>query len=260
MGWLNVTPAVSHTEVWKKGEERSATSSVRAGLSTNLYGMSTRRLGRIDRIRHIITPSVSYALLLQGDDFTERLGFQLRNSIQLRLKDFGDLNLLTATTSGTYDRKEKKVSVLTTRLETRPVPLFNLSCDFGYDPHDREIDYFNGTLGSSLRRQDAEARGFSLSLTQSFRGRKGEAPQFQVWGQLGFNPTRNWLISYGGRYDVVKGTGVSHSLKVVRDLHCWVAELNLRYTKVNWDYDFRIGIKAIPEISLKKGFFSLFLP
>ena len=162
--------------------------------------------------------------------------------------------------SRTLNRKEKRLSILTTRLETNPVPPFNLSCDFGYDPYDREIDYFNETFGTFLKRQDPEARGFSLSLTQSYRGRIGEDPQIQVWGQLGFNLTRNWFVSYDGRYDVTKRTGVSHSLKVVRDLHCWVAELNVRYTKVNWDYDFRIGIKAMPEINLKKGFFSLFLP
>ena len=260
MGWLNFTPSVSHSEIWRKDEERSYTSSFRVGASTNLYGMSTKKLGKIDGIRHIITPSVSYDLSFQNEDFIERLGFQLRNSFQLRLADYGDLNLLTTTTSGTYDRNERKMSSLTTRFEVNPVPPFNLSCDFGYDPYDRQIDYFNGTFSTFLRRQDADARGFNLSLTQSFRGRKGEAPQLQVWGQLDFNLTRNWFISYSGRYDVVKRTGVSHSLKVVRDLHCWVGELNVRYTKVNWDYDFRIGIKAMPEISLKKGFFSLFLP
>lgn len=257
---LNLTPSLEHSEFWKRNERRSGTSSLRVSANANIYGMSTRRVGKIEGIRHIITPSVNYHLSLKGEDVTERLGFQIRNSVQLRLVNSRKYDLFTATTSGSYDLRKDRFSPLVTGIEINPVPPLNLSCNFGYDPYDREIDYVNETFRTFLRRRGDESHHFNFSVTQSFLRRRGEDPELQIWGELGFNLTKNWFISYQGRYDVAKGRGVSHSLKVIRNLHCWVGELNVSSTKINWKYDFRISIKAVPEISLKKGFFSLFLP
>nr|KXH76529.1 MAG: hypothetical protein AM324_04830 [Candidatus Thorarchaeota archaeon SMTZ1-83] len=257
---LNLTPSLEHSEFWQSGERRSGTSSVRIGVNANLYGMSTRRIGRIDGIRHVITPSLNYDLSLKETLVSERLRFQLRNSVQIRLVDLGKYDLFTTTTSGSYDMRENRFSPLVTGVEINPVPPFNLSCDFGYDLYDGQVDYLNETFRTFLKRKSDDFPRFNLSFTQSFLRRREEDPEVQIWGELGFDLTKNWFISYQGRYDVMKGRGVSQSVKVVRDLHCWVGELNVSWTKVRWQYDFRISIKAMPEISLKKGFFSLFLP
>lgn len=260
MGWLNLTPSLEHREIWRKNQHRDATSSLRVGLSTNIYGISWRKIGRLEGIRHIITPALNYNLSREGGDFAERIRFQLRNSVQLKLVNLNKFDLFTTTTSGSYNLKEHKISNLTTGIEINPIPPFDLLCDFVYNPYRREIDYLNETFRTTIRMGAKDQNLFNLSLTQSYIHRKGEDPQLQIWGELAFNLTRNWYISYRGRYDLIKRRPVSHSLRVVRDLHCWVGELNLESTKVNWKYDFKISIRAMPEISLKKGFFSLFLP
>ncbi len=260
MGWLNFLPSVQHKETWERNERRNSSSSLRAGLNTNIYGISTRRMGRIQEVRHIITPSVNYNLSFKGKDVTEQLGFQIRNSVQLGLTNLGKYDFFTTTTSGSYDLRENKLSTIVSRIQINPVSPFDLSCSFGYDPYDRQVDYVNETFSTFLRKKDDEFHRFNLSLTQSYVGRREGDPELQIWGELAFNPTRNWFVSYRGRYDLIKKRGVSHFLKITRNLHCWVGELNVRSTRVNWEYDFKISIRAMPDISVKKGFFSLFLP
>lgn len=260
MNWLNLTPSLGHSEVWKRNEKRDATSSIGVGVNTNIYGISTRSISKLEGVRHVITPSLNYNLSVRGKDVTERVRFNLRNTIQLKLVNIGKFDLFTTTTSGSYNLREHKFSTLITGIKINPFSPFDLSIDFGYDVYDREIDYLNGTFRTFLRRRFNESHRFNLSLTQSYLRRRGEDPNVQIWGELAFNLTKNWFISYRSRYDFMERRSVSHSLKLIRDLHCWVAELNVESTKVNWKYDFRISIKAMPEISLKKGFFSLFLP
>ncbi|KPJ50910.1 hypothetical protein AMJ40_01575 [candidate division TA06 bacterium DG_26] len=260
LGWLNVTPSVQHVETWVRDQHRAGTTSLEIGASTNIYGTSTRKIGWLEGVRHVITPSVNYALGLKREDTTERLGFAIRNSVQLNLASLGKVDLFTTTTSGSYDMRRTKWTPLVTRIEMSPVPRLALSCDFGYNVEEGKVDYVNQTSQTSYRKENGESLPFSLALTQSYHHRRGRDPEFQVWGDFTFNLTKNWYVSYRGRYDVIGKKPVSHSLRVIRDLHCWEAELNVESTRVHWRYDFKISIKAIPEINLKKGFFSLFLP
>ncbi len=49
----------------------------------------------------------------------------------------------------------------------------------------------------------------------------------------------------------------SQEYVIHRDLHCWEAEFVRRYYAGEWEYYFRINVKALPDIQLETGSKSL---
>ncbi len=50
----------------------------------------------------------------------------------------------------------------------------------------------------------------------------------------------------------------SQEYVIHRDLHCWEAEFVRRYYAGEWEYYFRINVKALPDIQLETGSKSLY--
>lgn len=69
-------------------------------------------------------------------------------------------------------------------------------------------------------------------------------------GTLNFDITKNWKVSYGKYYNLKAGEMVSESYSVYRDLHCWEARFSSTRSGVYWSYEFRINLKAIPELKI----------
>ena len=73
-------------------------------------------------------------------------------------------------------------------------------------------------------------------------------------------PTRHWRLSYRVSYDAVEQRILSQSLSLQRDLHCFQAQFRWSSFGGSWIYDFRIWIKALPDIKIQRSFLEALLP
>jgi len=72
-----------------------------------------------------------------------------------------------------------------------------------------------------------------------------------VSGQIEF--TRNWRISYWTSYDFADRIFRGQNFTVHRDLHCWEMSLSRQLLGDEWQFYFRISLKAHPELYTETG-------
>jgi lipopolysaccharide assembly outer membrane protein LptD (OstA) len=65
--------------------------------------------------------------------------------------------------------------------------------------------------------------------------------------------TQNWKISYRTTYDVVGREFLGEFISVTRDLHCWEMSLARQKLGDEWEFYFRINLKAHQEIYAEQG-------
>jgi hypothetical protein len=110
------------------------------------------------------------------------------------------------------------------------------------------------TTGLRTPKPDAVSEGLpwnlSLGLSQGWRTGLGVA-QSLVRGSAEANITRNWKASYSQYYDLRLREMVSQEYSIYRDLHCWEARFSSTRSGIYWFYEFRISLKAIPELKLQ---------
>ncbi|MBE0433590.1 LPS-assembly protein LptD [candidate division WOR-3 bacterium] len=124
-----------------------------------------------------------------------------------------------------------------------PISAFTIQVDGSINPYTG--DYTYGVTNASGIKLDF----FSLTVNQSYR----RGGIYQIWLHGDLKPTRNWSLTYSARYDWLTRQLVDYSFGVARDLHCWEAVFNFNQLGDQWRYDFRVRIKAIPEVSIGKG-------
>ena len=71
---------------------------------------------------------------------------------------------------------------------------------------------------------------------------------YQLSASADFAFSRNWKISWSGRYDFNADEMVQNNVNFECDLECWSMRLNWRPEKLNPGYYFLINVKKIPEI------------
>ncbi len=90
----------------------------------------------------------------------------------------------------------------------------------------------------------------------TFRYSRGADPdQSTYWldGDLALSLTANWRVNYSVHYDVKEQEVASQEYSLYRDLHCWEAQFTRRYYDGEWQYYFRVSVKALPEIQAETG-------
>ncbi|MFH1219288.1 MAG: LPS assembly protein LptD [Candidatus Eisenbacteria bacterium] len=91
--------------------------------------------------------------------------------------------------------------------------------------------------------------------TKAFDGGKDS---YWIEFMTGFCLTRNWRIEYSGRFDLSGKQTVYQEYSIYRDLHCWEARFVRRYSDGDWEYYFRLNIKAHPDIYAERGLRALY--
>jgi lipopolysaccharide assembly outer membrane protein LptD (OstA) len=200
-------------------------------------------------------------------------------------------NLLRLSMSSSYDFKkdDRRWSDLTSRLEVRPGTIFSIRWDTRHDPYDWSIENSSVTTGidltgapaltslepwedriagaggspvDELRRELADrARGDRpggrpWSAAATFRYSRGADPSNSTYwadGRLAWSVTPNWRVNYSVHYDLKEQEVASQEYTIYRDLHCWEAQFTRRYYNDEWQYYFRINVKALPEIQAETG-------
>ena len=199
-------------------------------------------------------------------------------------------NLVRLSTSTSYDLKKDDLpwSDLVTGLEVRPGPAVSMRWSARHDAYDGAMKNSSVTatvnLGGrpsevsaepwedrvvqtdspaeQLRRELAAQSTGSLpgekawdgSLT--FRYSRGADPanaSYWIDGGLAFSPSRHWRLNYSLHYDLDEREVASQEYTIYRDLHCWEAQFTRRYYNGEWQYYFRISVKALPEIKAETG-------
>ncbi len=252
-----------------------------ANAGTVIYGLSRKGIGMAKQFRHILRPSLSYSYAPEADQSryysfpgiggvssANNLSISLGNDFQVKLERSGevkklDLAALNLATSYNFKAEDKRLSNISSALDINPTPFMDVRAVSSHNPYTRDLEGLSVTTALRLggRASGEEGRSpWRLNVNHSYiRGAEGGAAQ-QLWGGVGFNLTRSWRVDYGMRYDLTEGVVVDRQLRLYRDLHCWEADFNWSSYGERWRYDFKIRIKAVPEIRLGKGVLGLFLP
>ena len=77
--------------------------------------------------------------------------------------------------------------------------------------------------------------------------------------EVRFEP-KGWRLALTGGWNIKEKSITNYNLEVVKDLHCWELVGNVSRLGSRWAYDFKVRIKAIPEVSVGKGLFGSLLP
>jgi hypothetical protein len=199
-------------------------------------------------------------------------------------------NLVRLSTSTSYNLKkdDRPWSDLVTGLEIRPGPAVSMRWNARHDAYGGAIRNSAVTATVNLRgepsavsaepwedrvaqtdspaeqlRRELEAQSMGSLLgtkawdgSLTFRYSRGADPanaSYWVDGGLAFSPSERWRFNYSLHYDLDEGEVASQEYTIYRDLHCWEARFTQRYFEGEWEYYFRINVKALPEIKAEAG-------
>ena len=282
---LNFVSTVYDTNAQGEGPVEVHVPTVSLRLSTALYGRSLFGIGPVAEFRHTLRPSISYSYTPEVDQSNlapfgrfgmippvQRGGISVANLFEAKMDDGRKIALLEANFSTSYDSRrqdERKFSNISVNLRVLPsVRLFSSRASFSYDPYDREwanlsvyTNLFVSFPDLKMGDWDTTSRSWRITLSHSYSKSSPSAkPRQRLAISLSGKPTPNWTVSYQIHYDMDTHEVIDQSLNLQRNLHCWA--FNFRWSKFGdrINYDFRLWIKALPDVEIKKGLLELFLP
>ncbi len=175
---------------------------------------------------------------------------------RLDLKPFDNSSVRVNTTHDPYDWDlERQDITVSMNMTGRPPLVSDLSWE------DRVIEGSHSPA-DQLRAELAERSTADLTTSRpwsasgTFRYSRGEDPgeaNYWVDGQLALSLTENWRVNYSLHYDLSETEIASQEYAVYRDMHCWEARFVGRYYDEEWQYYFRINVKALPDIQAESG-------
>lgn len=200
-----------------------------------------------------------------------------------------NLARLSMSTSYDFEADDRPWGDLTSGLEVRPDRALTVRWNTRHDTRDGSLESSNVTATVSLTGAQVEAvevpwedraagqgrspvaelrREFARmadagrlgampwDVSATFRYSRGADPEdSSYWAdaQAALSLTRNWRVNYSIHYDIKEAEVASQEYTIYRDLHCWEAQFTRRYYEGEWQYYFRISVKALPEIQAEAG-------
>ena len=169
-GWLKIRPQVRYTRTWEQDTdpeeegnwEQKEDHTVGMSVNTTLYGLFQPKIGRLNAIRHVVTPDINFSQSggKGGSRVRKRMSFSLNNILQARTEHEGrekKYNLVYVKSSTSYDFQadDRKFADLRTTVRI-PSRRFNVNLSLNHDFYDPETDEFRRpwldrmTLSASL--------------------------------------------------------------------------------------------------------------
>ena len=272
IAWLQVVPYIGlYSTFYSKGafgEENLWREAPQAGVSfsTKLYkifDVNSWLLGeRIDKIRHIITPTLTYSYihpptvsknnLFEFDevDTLERkdsLIFKWENKFQAKNKDrIWDLFYFAPSLEYKFNEENKGsfLDNLKLDLEFYPKNGVSFTADSEYDFVDRAFKEANFDLGFS----DTKNKKYSVYLGQRYNRNEDSQTTLSFTYQL----TPKWQFRNYLRYVFNNGGSFQEQQYVLRrDLHCWWMDIGLDVDEnSNYTVWIMFRIKAFPQVRI----------
>jgi lipopolysaccharide assembly outer membrane protein LptD (OstA) len=217
---------------------------------------------------------------------------KLSHRIQAKVRQGGEVrkmnNLLSLDTSTDYDflyKDRGKVtgfSTIRSNMRFYPSRVVTFDLSFSNEPVHLDFESLNLTTRFSYQGSDPVPPFFfepnlpeEPVVPEDVRGSQTAVPSAKPWYvnlmyrftkdfdggddtywmelAAGLNLTRNWRVDYSGRFNLSENEVAYQEYSVYRDLHCWEARFVRRYSAEEWQYYFRINIKAHPEIYAERG-------
>ncbi len=212
------------------------------GVSTDIYGIYPARSDwlEIDKLRHVITPSVDYIFVNNPSVYYEDVyqfdkidkiqrenyfALNLRNQLQTkRYRRSGEMSwtladLILSTplyTKPDRDNDGRLIGNLDTHLEIIPFSYIGLDLDNKYNTYDNR--FIENSLDIWVKPED----DWWVTFSHYYRRQKDRnLVGAEVY--LRINPL--WAFKVYGRYDTVAGQFDQETVTIYRDLHCWTSYL-----------------------------------
>ena len=273
IGFIELTPFVGgRNTYYSKTNDPEKYNSVRgifetgASLSTRFYRVFNVEVDRygldINRLRHIILPSVSYSFMseptlssAQLDSFdsidsldnAHSIQFSIENKLQTK-RNNKTVELLRAIISTPFRLKEHPAkggfSTISTDIDFRPVDWATFYFDSTYNTQEEYLTtanfdlYVNGGDKWSAGIGKRWSREVDDQLTTSF--------SYKV------NP--KWRIQTYNRFDLRSGILKEQEFSVTRDLHCWTMDINFNEKRNEGNEIWIVfTLKAFPDMAIDFG-------
>ena len=169
-GWLKIRPQARYTRTWEQdtgpdsegGWEAEENHTVGMSVNTTLYGLFQPKIGRLNAIRHVVTPDVNFSQTggTGGTRVRKTMRFSVNNILQARTEHEGrekkyNLVYVKSSTSYNFQAEDRKFADLRTTVRI-PSRRFNVNLSLNHDFYDPETDEFRRpwldrlTLSASL--------------------------------------------------------------------------------------------------------------
>jgi len=279
--FLRTTPFVATRQTYYSRNRWKDTSQLRSiyeygiNLSTKFYRIFDMQSNTLDldlnRLRHIITPSVSFLSrhqptispnnLYQFDsiDDIERyngFGLSLENKLQTK-RHSGDgmktIDLARFIVSSDYTFRLKKKSLesqgvgrfsdIKFDLELWPYSWLSIDSDLTLDHKDYDINTANLDFYLELDKKMTLGVGHRYESTDTSR-------TSQFTGELFYNINDEWKVKVYERFNFTKFKWEEQQYTIFKDLHSWLAEFSINKRGDEYTAWLIFRLKAFPKIPI----------
>ena len=270
IAWLHIVPYVGMYSTFysrnRYGESNIWRQAPEAGisLSTKLYKIIKHTFTlfgeRIDSIRHIITPKLSYSYIHppttsknQLADFdsidtlqrTENMVLELKNKIQAKTGNkVRDLLYFNPSLEYKFNKEGKGsfLDNLKTDFEFFPKRGISITADSKYDFVDKAFEEANIDFGIN----DEDNKKYSVYVGERY----AKVSNSQTTLSFMYKLNSKWKFSTYWRYGYEGGSGFQEQQYVVtHTLHCWIMDLGLNVDEdSNYSIWVMFKVRAFPRI------------
>ncbi len=282
VSFIRLTPYVKNEETFYDKSEDGATGPLRnifysgADASTKFYRMydvHSHFLGmEIERLRHIITPSVGYAFnheptvkafhlrqidsidaITRGNAATVGLSNKFQTKRNGQSVDFIDSRVSSVYNfkPKTGDKRGSSFSDILTELTVLPYSWMRFDADATYKHSGpRDASGYNRFTSANYDFSFNVGADRSFSFGQRYqRGGSNQLTQGITW-----RCTPKWKFIFYDRYEIGRDPLLKRGFKeqeytVSRDLHCWIVDFSINRSQTEGDSFWVIfRLKAFPEM------------
>ena len=239
-------------------------------VKTRLYGLSFFGIPPITKLRHVMTPSVSFSYAPDPGSYdvsgvsgfsvpgaVKSLNISLDNLFQCKIGerkyDFASLRF-----SSNYQYQEGRFSPVSIYGKFWLGNILKQDYSTSYDLDTREFG--NKKVNTTLKHKASFGENpLDFYLKHSINFSEADRIQQADMG-IDLKPTPKWKLGINTHYDFERGRVTNTRINITRDLHCWELAVSVNTFGDNWDYSLRFGLKDIPELKIGRETLGGFMP
>lgn len=237
LGWLRAEPALRGRRLWYSRddyERRDRTMGALEpvlGLTANFhrdYAWAS------DMLRHSIVPRATFSYMREPTDRryklmsfqtrlpdrTELMELELVNTLKRRYASGGERSLVYWDLSSSYDRtaERRRWSNVASDLSIWPLANLSIRSESEYNPYISHLERFDNTL-------TYQGSGWNFYCGTRVYEPEGEDDVYDLIGGFETPLGVKWKLQARARYDTYEDRFNYRRIGVLRDLHCWDAQV-----------------------------------
>lgn len=228
-------------------------------VDTNVWGLD------IHRLRHVITPTVSYLFttdptLASGQldlyDAVDRLSrthsltFTLENKLQTKRQEVS-VDLVRAIVSSDFLLKDQPgtggFNSVKTDFELKPIDWLTFNSDTNFDATKDKLTSANFDI---YFQHPGDKEKWSFGFGKRYTLEVDD----QITSELNYKINPKWKLGLYNRFDIDHGIHKEQEYRIIRDLHCWEMDINFNETRGQGSEIWVVfRLKAFPELTFDAG-------